>query len=177
MGALGAALGAMVANLSSHKAGWDDRWEEFSDYAEQGQALMERLLYLVDEDTESFNRIMAVFAMPKGTEAEKAARDEAMESATLYATQVPLRTAETSYEAFALLKAMAENGNPASASDVAWVLWQLARQFVAHFSMLKSMRHRLKTAKRLISLPRAERSWLQWRPRLNRRYWLLLKTR
>ncbi len=117
MGALGAALGAMVANLSSHKAGWDDRWEEFSGYAEQGQALMERLLYLVDEDTESFNRIMAVFAMPKGTEAEKAARDEAMESATLYATQVPLRTAETSYEAFALLKAMAENGNPASASD------------------------------------------------------------
>ncbi len=117
MGALGAALGAMVANLSSHKAGWDERWEEFSDYAEQGQALMERLLYLVDEDTESFNRIMAVFAMPKGTEAEKAARDEAMEAATLYATQVPLRTAETSYQVFALLKAMAENGNPASVSD------------------------------------------------------------
>lgn len=117
MGALGAALGAMVANLSAHKAGWDERWEEFSDYAEQGQALMERMLYLVDEDTEAFNRIMAVFAMPKGTEAEKAARDEAMEAATLYATEVPLRTAETAFESFELLKAMATDGNPASASD------------------------------------------------------------
>ena len=117
MGALGAALGTMVANLSAHKPGWDDRWREFSDQAERGQALMDRLLHLVDEDTEAFNRIMAVFSMPKGTDAEKAARAEALEAATLYATQVPLRTAETAAEAFPLLLEMARNGNPASASD------------------------------------------------------------
>lgn len=117
MGALGAALGTMVANLSAHKPGWDDRWREFSDCAERGQALMQKLLALVDEDTEAFNRIMAVFAMPKGTEAEKVARAEALESATLYATQVPLRTAETAAEAFPLLLEMARKGNPASASD------------------------------------------------------------
>ncbi|MDE6134662.1 MAG: glutamate formimidoyltransferase, partial [Muribaculaceae bacterium] len=117
IGSLGAALGTMVANLSSHKAGWDERWEEFSDYAEEGQRIMERLLELVDTDTEAFNRIMAVFAMPKGTPQEKAARDEAMEAATLYATEVPLLTASTAAGAFPLLKAMAEKGNPASASD------------------------------------------------------------
>lgn len=117
MGALSAALGTMVANLSAHKAGWDDRWEEFSDYAVQGNELMEKLLHLVDEDTEAFNRIMAVFAMPKGTEAEKAEREKAMEAATLYATEVPLRTLETAYQVFPLLKAMASMGNPASASD------------------------------------------------------------
>lgn len=117
MGALSAALGTMVANLSAHKAGWDDRWEEFSDYAVQGNELMEKLLHLVDEDTEAFNRIMAVFAMPKGTEAEKAEREKAMEAATLYATEVPLRTLETAYQVFPLLKAMASKGNPASASD------------------------------------------------------------
>ncbi|MBD5232742.1 MAG: glutamate formimidoyltransferase [Bacteroidales bacterium] len=117
MGALAAALGTMVANLSAHKAGWDDRWEEFSDIAEQGQQLMEQLLHLVDEDTEAFNRIMAVFGMPKGNDAEKAARAEAMEAATLYACQVPLRTMATAYETFAVLKEVAEKGNPASASD------------------------------------------------------------
>lgn len=117
MGALSAALGTMVANLSAHKAGWDDRWEEFSDYAVQGNELMEKLLHLVDEDTEAFNRIMAVFAMPKGTEAEKAEREKAMEAATLYATEVPLQTLETAYQVFPLLKAMASKGNPASASD------------------------------------------------------------
>lgn len=117
MGALSAALGTMVANLSAHKAGWDERWEEFSDYAVQGNELMEKLLHLVDEDTEAFNRIMAVFAMPKGTEAEKAEREKAMEAATLYATEVPLRTLETAYQVFPLLKAMASKGNPASASD------------------------------------------------------------
>ncbi len=117
MGALAAALGTMVANLSAHKAGWDDRWEEFSNYAEQGNELMERLLHLVDEDTEAFNRIMAVFGMPKGTDAEKAERARAMEEATLYATEVPLRTLETAFESFPLLKAMATEGNPASASD------------------------------------------------------------
>ncbi len=117
MGALSAALGTMVANLSAHKAGWDDRWEEFSDYAVQGNELMEKLLHLVDEDTEAFNRIMAVFAMPKGTEAEKAEREKAMEAATLYATEVPLQTLETAYQVFPLLKAMASKGNSASASD------------------------------------------------------------
>lgn len=117
MGALGAALGTMVANLSAHKAGWDDRWEEFSEVAEKGRDIQDRLIALVDEDTDAFNRIMDVFAMPKSTPEEKAARAEAMESATLYATQVPLRTMHTAFEAFEVVKAMAEKGNPASVSD------------------------------------------------------------
>ena len=117
MGALAAALGTMVANLSSHKAGWDDRWEEFSDYAERGQELVSRLLALVDEDTEAFNRIMAVFAMPKTTAEEKAARSAALQSATLYATEVPLKTMKAAYECFEIVKAMAETGNPNSVSD------------------------------------------------------------
>ena len=117
MGALAAALGTMVANLSSHKRGWDDRWKEFSDIAEQGQALMNELLDLVDEDTAAFDRIMACFGMPKGTEEEKAARAAAIEEATLYAASVPLKTMEASVKAFPLLLAMAEKGNPASASD------------------------------------------------------------
>ena len=117
MGVLGAALGTMVANLSAHKPGWDDRWKEFSDMAERGQELMMRLIRLVDEDTAAFNRIMSVFAMPKGTEAEKQARAEALEEATLYAAQVPLRTAETAAEACPLLLYRARKGNPASASD------------------------------------------------------------
>ena len=117
MGALAAALGTMVANLSSHKAGWDERWEEFSDYAERGQELVSRLLALVDEDTEAFNRIMAVFAMPKTTAEEKAARSAALQSATLYATEVPLKTMKASFECFEIVKAMAEIGNPNSVSD------------------------------------------------------------
>ena len=117
MGALGAALGTMVANLSSHKAGWDEKWEHFSDYAEQGQALMAELLHLVDEDTEAFNRIMAVFAMPKTTDEEKAARSAALQAATLYATEVPLRTMRAAARVFPLVKAMAEEGNPNSVSD------------------------------------------------------------
>lgn len=117
MGALGAALGTMVANLSSHKAGWDERWEEFSDYAERGQALMAELLHLVDEDTEAFNRIMAVFAMPKATDEEKAARSAALQSATLYATQVPLKTMKAALQVFEIVKAMADIGNPNSVSD------------------------------------------------------------
>lgn len=118
MGALGAALGAMVANLSAHKAGWDDRWEEFSDAAVKGRGILDLLIALVDEDTEAFNRIMAVFAMPKSSPEEKAARSAALQEATLYATQVPLRTMKTSFEAFDLLDQMAANGNPASISDV-----------------------------------------------------------
>ena len=117
MGALGAALGTMVANLSAHKRGWDDRWKEFSDVAEEGQKVMDELLDLVDEDTAAFNRIMDVFSMPKGTEEEKAARAAALEAATLYATQVPLRTMETALRALPVCKAMAEKGNHASASD------------------------------------------------------------
>lgn len=117
MGALGAALGTMVANLSSHKAGWDDRWEAFSSRAEEGQALMQELLSLVDEDTAAFNRIMAVFAMPKTTDEEKAARSAALQEATLYATEVPLRTMQAAARVFPLVKAMAEEGNPNSVSD------------------------------------------------------------
>lgn len=117
MGALAAALGAMVANLSAHKRGWDDRWKEFSDQAVKGQDIMERLLKLVDEDTAAFAKIMNVFSMPNGTEEEKAARAEAMEKATLYATQVPLRTMQTALEAMPLALEMARKGNPASASD------------------------------------------------------------
>ena len=117
MGALGAALSTMVANLSAHKRGWDDRWEEFSNVAEKGQALVDDLLKLVDEDTAAFNRIMDVFAMPKGTAEEKVARDAALEEATLYAASVPLKTMEASLKALPLALEMAVKGNPASASD------------------------------------------------------------
>lgn len=117
MGTLAAALGTMVANLSAHKPGWDDRWKEFSDYAEEGRRSLDTLMSLVDEDTAAFNRIMAVFAMPKGTEEEKASRAEALEEATLYATEVPLRTMKAALGVFPLLMAMAEKGNPNSVSD------------------------------------------------------------
>ena len=117
MGALGAALGTMVANLSSHKAGWDERWKEFSDWADKGQDVMRRLLALVDEDTAAFDRIMTAIGMPKGSEEEKKARAEAMEAATLYATEVPLKTMKTSMEVFPIVRAMAMEGNPASVSD------------------------------------------------------------
>ncbi len=117
MGALGAALGSMVANLSSHKAGWDDRWHEFSVWADKGQELMTTLLHLVDEDTQAFNRIMAAFGLPKGSDEEKAARQQAIQEATLYATEVPLRTMKASFEVFDLCRAMAAEGNPNSVSD------------------------------------------------------------
>jgi glutamate formiminotransferase/formiminotetrahydrofolate cyclodeaminase len=107
----------MVANLSAHKRGWDDRWKEFPDVAEKGQALMQELLDLVDEDTAAFDRIMACFGMPKGTEEEKAARAAALEEATLYAASVPLKTMEASLKALPLALQMAQSGNPASASD------------------------------------------------------------
>lgn len=119
MGALGAALSTMVANLSAHKPGWDDRWEEFSNYADGGQMLLQSLLHLVDEDTAAFNRFMDALKLPKSTDAEKAARQEAMQAATLYATQVPLRTMEASLDVFPLAEAMVETGNPASVSDAA----------------------------------------------------------
>lgn len=117
MGALGAALGTMVANLSSHKAGWDARWEEFSNWADKGQQLQRELMILVDEDTEAFNRIMEAFGLPKGTPEEKAARTAAIQEATLFATQVPLHTMQASYKVFELCRAMAEEGNPNSVSD------------------------------------------------------------
>ena len=117
MGAAAAALATMVANLSAHKRGWDSRWKEFSDVAEKGQALVDRLLALIDEDTAAFNRIMDVFSMPKGTDEEKAARAKALEEATLYAASVPLQTMETTLKALPLALEMAQKGNPASASD------------------------------------------------------------
>ncbi len=117
LGALGASLGAMVANLSSHKAGWDERWEEFSDWAEKGQALKDELLFLVDEDTRSFNKIMDAFGLPKGSDAEKAARTQAIQDATKYAIEVPFRTMEATMKVFDLCKAMVEVGNPNSVTD------------------------------------------------------------
>ncbi|MBN9483825.1 MAG: glutamate formimidoyltransferase [Bacteroidetes bacterium 43-93] len=116
-GALSAALSTMVANLSSHKKGWDDRWKEFSDYADRGQAMMKEMLALVDEDTNAFNLIMAAFGLPKGNEEEKAARKLAIEAATITAIKVPYRTMELAFQSFDLAKAMAEKGNPNSVSD------------------------------------------------------------
>lgn len=116
-GALGAALGTMVANLSAHKPGWDEEWESFSDWAEKGHHLMEELLQLVDEDTRAFNKIMDAFGLPKATEEEKAARKKAIQEATLYATLTPLQTMEKSFEAFEIIRAMAEKSNPNSVSD------------------------------------------------------------
>lgn len=117
MGALGAALGTMVANLSSHKPGWDADWEKFSLWAEKGEYIIEQMLHLVDEDTNSFNRIMDAFGLPKGSDEEKAARAAAIQDATLYAAQVPLETMKTAFSAFGLAEAMASEGNPNSVSD------------------------------------------------------------
>lgn len=117
MGSLGVALGTMVANLSSHKRGWDHRCGEFSDWAEKGQSLLAELNFLVDEDTNAFNKIIDAVRLPKGTAEEKAARKAAMDDATRYAIEVPLRVMRTAAEAFPLLRAMAEVGNPNSVSD------------------------------------------------------------
>ncbi len=115
--ALGVSLGTMVANLSSHKRGWDERWEEFSKVAEKGQAIKEELLYLVDEDTRSFNRIMDAFGLPKKTEEEKKARKQAIEEATKYAIQIPFRVMKKAYESMEVMEEMVEKGNPASVTD------------------------------------------------------------
>jgi glutamate formiminotransferase / formiminotetrahydrofolate cyclodeaminase len=117
VGSLGAALGTMVANLSSHKKGWDDRWEEFSSWAEKGQHYTNELLRLVDEDTKAFNRIMAAFSLAKSTEEEKKARAQAIQAATKYAIEVPFNVMETAYGSMEVIKAMAETGNPNSVSD------------------------------------------------------------
>ena len=117
MGALGAALACMVANLSAGKRGWESRWKEFSDWAEEAQQLMRELLALVDEDTAAFNRLMGAMRMPKSSPEQIEERDAAIEAATLYAGEVPLRTMKTAVKAFPLLRRMAEEGNPNSVSD------------------------------------------------------------
>jgi glutamate formiminotransferase/formiminotetrahydrofolate cyclodeaminase len=117
MGALGASLGTMVANLSSHKPGWDERWEEFSAWAEKGQKIKDELLYLIDEDTNAFNRIMAAFGLPKASPEEKSVRHKAIQEATREAIEVPFRVMNVCLESLEIMKAMAETGNPNSVSD------------------------------------------------------------
>lgn len=117
MGAMGAALGTMVANLSSHKPGWDDRWEEFSNWAEKGKKYYEELLFLIDEDTNAFNKIMDAFSLPKSSDSEKEIRKKAIQSATKYAIEVPFKVMNVAYESMEVMKAMAEFGNPNSVTD------------------------------------------------------------
>jgi glutamate formiminotransferase/formiminotetrahydrofolate cyclodeaminase len=117
LGALGASLGTMVANLSSHKKGWDDRWKEFSDWADQGQRLKDELLALVDADTASFNAIMQAMGLPKGSDEEKQTRKKAIQQATRTAMEVPFNVMECALQSMDLLLAMAQQGNPNSVSD------------------------------------------------------------
>ena len=117
MGALGVSLGTMVANLSSHKKGWDDRWKEFSDWAEKGKTIQNSLLQLVDDDTNAFKMIMEAFALPKKTEEEKKLRDKSIQEATKNAILVPLKVMETAFAGFELINEMVENGNPNSITD------------------------------------------------------------
>ncbi len=117
MGSMGAALGTMVANLSAHKRGWDERWEEFSEWAEKGKYYHDQLLKMVDEDTNAFNKIMDAFGLPKKTDEEKAARTHAIQEATLYATRVPLKVMNLCFDSMEVAKTMAEIGNPNSVSD------------------------------------------------------------
>jgi glutamate formiminotransferase/formiminotetrahydrofolate cyclodeaminase len=116
-GAMGVALGTMVANLSAHKRGWDDKWDYYSQWAEKGQAYKDKLLFLVDEDTRSFNKIMEAFGLPKGSDAEKAARKEAIQEATKGATSVPLEVMKTCVDSMEVMLEMAKTGLPASISD------------------------------------------------------------
>lgn len=117
LGVLGASLGTMVANLSSHKRGWDDQWEEYSEWAEKGQAYKTTLLKLVDEDTQAFNKIMEAYGLPKGTNEEKDARLKAIQNATKGAIEIPYKVMETALNSMEVMKAMAEKGLPASISD------------------------------------------------------------
>lgn len=117
VGALGVSLGTMVANLSAHKRGWDPRWEEFSRVAEHGRAIQKQLLALVDEDTHAFEQVLAALGLPRSTEEEKQARNAAVQAAALNAAEVPLRVARLASESFPIIRAMADQGNPASASD------------------------------------------------------------
>lgn len=117
IGSLGISLGTMVANLSSHKPGWDERWKEFSDWAEKGQYYKNELLKLVDEDTNAFNKIMTAFGLPKTTDEEKRNRTAAIQSATKYATEVPFKVMELCLGSMEVIKAMVETGNPNSITD------------------------------------------------------------
>ncbi len=117
VGALGVSLGAMVANLSSHKKGWDNRWQEFSHWAQKGQEIKSALLKLVDEDTQAFNAIMNAFGLPKNTDEEKNMRTAAIQAATKHATEIPFRVMELAHQSFDVIEAMAKEGNPNSISD------------------------------------------------------------
>lgn len=117
VGALGASLATMVANLSSHKKGWDDRWEEFSNWAEKGQQYKDEMIRLVDQDTMAFNKIMEAFSLPKSTEEEKKIRKEAVQEATKMAIEIPFNVMKTAYASMEVIRAMAESGNPNSVSD------------------------------------------------------------
>jgi len=117
VGTLGISLGTMVANLSSHKKGWDERWEEFSKWAEKGQKIKDELLKLVDEDTNAFNKIMSAFGLPKSSAEEKKARDREIQSATKYATEVPFKVMQLCYESMEIIEAMVKTGNPNSVTD------------------------------------------------------------
>ncbi|MFA5713172.1 MAG: glutamate formimidoyltransferase [Bacteroidales bacterium] len=116
-GALGTSLAVMVANLSSHKPGWDKRWKFFADWAIKGQAILDEMLFLVDEDTNSYRKIVAAFSLPKGNEKEIESRRDAIESATLYATEIPLKTMRVAQSALELIEEMVREGNPNSISD------------------------------------------------------------
>ena len=118
MGALGVSLGGMVANLSAGKRGWDEKLKYFSDWAVKAQQLKDELLFLVDEDTAAFNKVMDAFSLPKDSAEEKAARSAAIQLATAYAAEVPLRVMEAAFKSYQILLEMAEQGNPASVSDV-----------------------------------------------------------
>ncbi len=135
--ALGSALGTMVANLSAHKRGWDERWEFFSDWAVKGERFRERFMQLVDEDTRAFNRILEAFRMPKKTQEEILRRKQAVEEATLYATEVPLRVMRLALDAMEVPEAMAREGLPASVSDAAVGAMALRTgAFGAYFNVL-----------------------------------------
>jgi len=117
LGAMGAALGTMVANLSAHKKGWDDRWEEFSNWADKGKTYLDQLTQLIDEDTNAFNSILDAYKLPKESEEEKIYRSEAIQRATRIAIEVPMKVMQLSFQSMDVMKAMAESGNPNSVSD------------------------------------------------------------
>ena len=117
VGVLGISLATMVANLSSHKQGWDERWEEFSDWADKGQHIKDALLKLVDEDTNAFNKIMSAFGLPKSNDDEKRIRKQAIQDATKYAIEIPYKVMNLAYSSLEIIKAMAAEGNPNSVSD------------------------------------------------------------
>jgi glutamate formiminotransferase/formiminotetrahydrofolate cyclodeaminase len=136
VGALGVALGTMVANISAHKPGWDDRWEEFSGWAKKGQLYKERLLFLVDEDTRAFNKIIEAFRMPKGSDKEISKRKQAIEDATRYATEIPLQVMETALQSIEVMEAMLEKGLQTSLSDAGvGILCARTAVFGAYFNV------------------------------------------